>query len=226
MGRPPFPGSLTRQPPVPEDGIRAAVDLLRSGRLHRYNTAPGEIYQTAGPGCEYAAWQGARHCLALASGEQAMQIALHAAIMRPLLRAMDTSIDGWNACYDLIAGQLGACAAIRLPVRPRSEYYVGSSIQFFIDGIRGDGASAFVAALSCVGVTVKWFGAAQPAGFASTHKSWRNVAPQILPRTGALLCCLFDMRIPLTLSLGGCRLVVAHITDVARNIGARIQAWP
>src|SRR5680860_611749 len=79
MTRPPFTGSLTQQMPIPEEGIAEAVDLLRSGRLHRYNVALGEVSQTAELEREYAAWQGARYCLAITSGGQAMQIALRAA---------------------------------------------------------------------------------------------------------------------------------------------------
>jgi len=148
---------------------------------------------------------------------------LRAAILRPQLRAINTSISEWNARHALIADILGACAAIRLPVRPEAEDYVGSSIQFFIDGIGTAEADMFVAALSRIGVEVKWFGAAEPSGFTSTHKSWRYVPQQALPRTDGLLSGLFDMRIPLTLSLEDCKLIAAHITDAARNIGTRIS---
>ena len=79
MGRRPFSGSFTQQLPIPEAGIEAAVAVMRSGRLHRYNTAPGEVSQTVAFEQEYAAWQGARYCLAVASCGQAMQIALRAA---------------------------------------------------------------------------------------------------------------------------------------------------
>lgn len=36
-----FTGSFTQQEPIPEDAIEAAVAVMRHGRLHRYNTAPG-----------------------------------------------------------------------------------------------------------------------------------------------------------------------------------------
>ena len=79
----PFAGSFTQQEPIPEDAIEAAVAVLRSGRLHRYNTAPGEEGQAAALEREFAAWQGATHCLACASGGAAMQIALRAAGIGP-----------------------------------------------------------------------------------------------------------------------------------------------
>ncbi len=77
--RPKFTGSFTQQLPIPDEGIRAAERVLRSGRLHRYNTAPGEEAEAVALEREFAAWQGARYCLAVASGGQAMQIALRAA---------------------------------------------------------------------------------------------------------------------------------------------------
>ncbi len=73
-----FEGSFTQQEAIPEAAIASAVAVLRSGRLHRYNTAPGEHSETALLERDYAAWQGARYCLACASGGYAMQLALRA----------------------------------------------------------------------------------------------------------------------------------------------------
>ncbi len=78
-----FERSFTRQEPIPEAGIERAVEVLRSGRLHRYNTEPGETSETALLEAEYAAYQGSRYCLAVASGGQAIQIALRAAGVEP-----------------------------------------------------------------------------------------------------------------------------------------------
>lgn len=83
MARPRFSGNFTQQLPIPEDAIAAAISVMRSGRLHRYNAAPGEECEAMALEREYAAWQGARFCLAVASGGQAMQIALRAAGVRP-----------------------------------------------------------------------------------------------------------------------------------------------
>ncbi|TMV83896.1 aminotransferase, partial [Thioclava sp. BHET1] len=73
-----FTGSFTQQEPIPEEGIEAALKVLRHGRLHRYNTAPGEISETALLEEEFAAATGARYCLAVASGGYAMGCALRA----------------------------------------------------------------------------------------------------------------------------------------------------
>ena len=78
-----FDKPFTRQEPIPEAAIERAVEILRSGRLHRYNTAAGEISEAALLESEFADWQGARFCLATASGGQALQIALRAIGVRP-----------------------------------------------------------------------------------------------------------------------------------------------
>ena len=74
-----FDGSFTQQEPIPEAGIEAAIAVLRHGRLHRYNTAPGEIAETALLEQEFAALTGAKYCLAVASGGYALGCALRAA---------------------------------------------------------------------------------------------------------------------------------------------------
>ena len=78
-----FTGSFTQQEPIPEEGIAAALEVLRHGRLHRYNTAPGEVAETALLEEEFAAHVGARYCLALASGGAAMACALRALQVGP-----------------------------------------------------------------------------------------------------------------------------------------------
>lgn len=83
MSAPRFTGSFTQQVPIPDDAIAAAVAVMRSGRLHRYNVAPGEMSEAAQLEEAFARWQGARYCLAVASGGQALQIALRAAGVAP-----------------------------------------------------------------------------------------------------------------------------------------------
>ncbi|MEM8536797.1 MAG: aminotransferase class I/II-fold pyridoxal phosphate-dependent enzyme [Pseudomonadota bacterium] len=78
-----FDGNFTQQEPIPEDGIEAAVDVLRSGRLHRYNLDPDSVGEVGLLEQEYAAFVGARYCLAVASGGYAMATALRAVGIRP-----------------------------------------------------------------------------------------------------------------------------------------------
>lgn len=79
----PFTKSFTQQEPIPNAAIEAAVEVMRTGRLHRYNLAGQEAGATAELEAAYAAWQGSQYCLAVASGGQAMSIALRAIGVRP-----------------------------------------------------------------------------------------------------------------------------------------------
>ncbi|QYZ71018.1 DegT/DnrJ/EryC1/StrS family aminotransferase [Neotabrizicola shimadae] len=73
-----FTGSFTQQEPIPEEGIAAAMEVLRHGRLHRYNTVSGEVAETALLEEEFASLTGARYALAVSSGGYAMATALRA----------------------------------------------------------------------------------------------------------------------------------------------------
>lgn len=75
----PFAGSFTQQEALDETIIAAAADVLRTGRLHRYNLVKGEVSHAARLEQAFAAYQGARYCLACASGGYALAIALRAA---------------------------------------------------------------------------------------------------------------------------------------------------
>ena len=75
----PFTGKFTQQEPIGEDAIAAAVAVLRSGRLHRYNTIGAELSEAALLEQEFAAHQGRRYCLACASGGYSIQVALRSA---------------------------------------------------------------------------------------------------------------------------------------------------
>ncbi len=73
-----FTGNFTQQDPIPQVGIDAAIAVMQSGRLHRYNTSGDEIAQTALLEEEFAAQTGAKYCLAVASGGYAITTALRA----------------------------------------------------------------------------------------------------------------------------------------------------
>ena len=388
-----FSGTFTQQEPIPEDAIAAAVEVMRSGRLHRYNAAPDETPQAAHLEREFAAWQGARYCLATTSGGSALQIALRAvgvasgdkvltnaftlapvpgaihavgarpvlveitedlvidlddlaararetgarwlmlslmrghmpdmdrvmevarahgltviedcahtmgarwrgrpsgsfgaagcfstqtykhlnsgeggfvvsedaqimaraivmsgsymlyerhgaapppeafadirlevpnlsarmdnlraAILRPQLARLDDNIARWNRRHEALEEVLRRSPALCLPARPDGALRVGSSIQFRLPGIAAQGARRFLEAATARGVEIKWFGASEPAGYTSTHHSWRYMPAQALPRTDAILSELFDMRIPLTFSVADCRLIGEIIAEEA-----------
>ncbi|MCE0504290.1 aminotransferase class I/II-fold pyridoxal phosphate-dependent enzyme [Roseivivax sp. GX 12232] len=73
-----FTGNFTQQEAIPEEGIEAALAVLRHGRLHRYNLAEGELGEAALLEQDFAALTGARYCLAVASGGYALGAALRA----------------------------------------------------------------------------------------------------------------------------------------------------
>ena len=75
----PFRGNFTQQEPIDEAAINAAVDVLRSGRLHRYNVVAGEEPAAAQLERAFADYQGSAFALSCASGGYAMQLALRAA---------------------------------------------------------------------------------------------------------------------------------------------------
>ena len=78
-----FEKPFTQQEPISEDAIERVGEILRSGRLHRYNTIAGEVSEASLLEKEFAAWQGTKYCLATTSGGQAMQIALRTAGVKP-----------------------------------------------------------------------------------------------------------------------------------------------
>jgi dTDP-4-amino-4,6-dideoxygalactose transaminase len=77
-----FNKPFTQQEAIPQAGIDAAVALMQTGRLHRYNTIAGETAAAAQLESEYAEYMGQRFCLACTSGGYAMHVALKAAGLR------------------------------------------------------------------------------------------------------------------------------------------------
>jgi len=74
-----FSRPFTQQEPISQEAIDAATHVLKSGRLHRYNTIEDELSEASLLEEEYAAYQESKYCLACASGGYAMSIALKAA---------------------------------------------------------------------------------------------------------------------------------------------------
>ena len=74
-----FTKPFTQQEAIPESAIEQAVEVMRTGRLHRYNTLVGETAAAAQLEQEYAAYMGQSYCLACTSGGYALHIALKAA---------------------------------------------------------------------------------------------------------------------------------------------------
>lgn len=78
-----FSKPFTQQEAIPASGIEAALQVMQTGRLHRYNSLPGEIAAAAQLEREFAAYMGQPYCLACTSGGYALHIALKAAGIKP-----------------------------------------------------------------------------------------------------------------------------------------------
>ena len=42
-----FTKPFTQQEPIPEAGIQRAIEILQTGRLHRYNLVDGEVSEAS-----------------------------------------------------------------------------------------------------------------------------------------------------------------------------------
>lgn len=78
-----FRKSFTRQEPISETAITRATDVLRTGKLHRYNVDSGETSEVSMLEAEFAAYMGMRYCLACASCGSAIYLALKSAGVQP-----------------------------------------------------------------------------------------------------------------------------------------------
>ncbi|MEP0944026.1 MAG: aminotransferase class I/II-fold pyridoxal phosphate-dependent enzyme [Rhizobiaceae bacterium] len=78
-----FDKPFTQQEAIDEATIARVAEILRGGRLHRYNTLADEVSEAALLEKEYAAYQGSKYCLACSSGGYALSVALRAAGLKP-----------------------------------------------------------------------------------------------------------------------------------------------
>ena len=78
-----FKSVFTQQEPIPDEGIAAALEVMRNGRLHRYNLVGDEVGETGLLEREFAAYVGAKYALAVASGGYALATALRAVGVKP-----------------------------------------------------------------------------------------------------------------------------------------------
>ena len=74
-----FAKSFLQQEALPEEAINAAAEVMRSGRLHRYDATEQDPGHAALLEQEFAAYQGSEYCLAVASCGYALYITLVAA---------------------------------------------------------------------------------------------------------------------------------------------------
>jgi len=74
---------LATPEPIPAEGIAAATELLRTGRLFRYAEAGGRPSEAAAWEQEFAAYLGRRYAVAVNSCGAALYLALHSLGVRP-----------------------------------------------------------------------------------------------------------------------------------------------
>ena len=74
---------LTKQEPIPQAGVDAALALLASGKLHRYGETGAKPSEVSSLETEFAAEVGARFCVAMNSCGATMFVALKAAGVKP-----------------------------------------------------------------------------------------------------------------------------------------------
>lgn len=70
---------LSLPPDIPEEGIRRADELMRTGKLHRYGEDRSGVPEATALEEDFAAYVGARYCVALNSCGAAMFVALKCA---------------------------------------------------------------------------------------------------------------------------------------------------
>ena len=78
-----FAKSFTQQESIPADAIARAIDVLNSGRIHRYNVLKDEVSEASLLEQEFATYIGSKYCLAVSSGGYALTTALRALKLKP-----------------------------------------------------------------------------------------------------------------------------------------------
>ena len=78
-----FGKDLSDSEPIPEQAIERAVELMRSGRLHRYGEQGAGYPDPSLLEQEYAAYVGSRYCIAVSSCGAAMFLALKSLGVKP-----------------------------------------------------------------------------------------------------------------------------------------------
>lgn len=149
---------------------------------------------------------------------------LRAAILRPQLADLDTQVARWNDRYVAVETGLAQTPGLTVIKRHEKESYVGSSIQFLLEGWSDTSVNEAIARCGARGVELKWFGGAEPVAFTSRYDSWRYAPSEAMPKTDEILRGIVDMRLPLTFSVEDCqqiaRIIRAEVSTVFQGQGA------
>ncbi|WP_372883102.1 DegT/DnrJ/EryC1/StrS family aminotransferase [Psychromonas sp.] len=147
---------------------------------------------------------------------------LRAAILLPQLKNLDQKCHDWNARYDLMNTIFKSSKHIKTITRDEKEGFVASSIQFSLPAFSYSDCKNLITNCEAKGVSIKWFGEAEPSSYTSKYDSWLYLDKQpLLTSTEGLLATLIDIRIPLTFTLSDCNtvanIVVNQIEEIAVN---------
>jgi dTDP-4-amino-4,6-dideoxygalactose transaminase len=155
-----FTGNFTQQEPIPEEGIAAALDVLRSGRLHRYNLVGEEAGAVAALEREFAEYTGARYALAVTSGGYAMATALRALSVGPGDKVLTNAftlapVPGSIASVGAVPVFVGVTEALTIDLEDLAAK-VGEARVLMLSHMRGHLADmdALMAICDAAGVTV------------------------------------------------------------------------
>ncbi|ARE82282.1 8-amino-3,8-dideoxy-alpha-D-manno-octulosonate transaminase [Roseovarius mucosus] len=155
-----FTGNFTQQEPIPEEGIAAALDVLRSGRLHRYNLVGEEAGAVASLEREFAEYTGARYVLAVTSGGYAMATALRALGVGPGDKVLTNAftlapVPGSIASVGAVPVFVGVTEALTIDLEDLAAK-VGEAKVLMLSHMRGHLADmdALMAICDAAGVTV------------------------------------------------------------------------
>ena len=155
-----FTGNFTQQEPIPEEGIAAALDVLRSGRLHRYNLVGEEAGAVASLEREFAEYTGARYALAVTSGGYAMATALRALGVGPGDKVLTNAftlapVPGSIASVGAVPVFVGVTEALTIDLEDLAAK-VGEAKVLMLSHMRGHLADmdALMAICDAAGVTV------------------------------------------------------------------------
>ena len=112
-----FGKDLSQSEPIPETAIEQAVTLMRTGRLHRYGEQGSGTPEPSLLEQEYAAYVGAKYCVAVNSCGAAMFLALKALGVKPGDKVLTSSFT-----LAPVPGAIAHAAASAVLVETREDY--------------------------------------------------------------------------------------------------------
>ena len=144
---------------------------------------------------------------------------VRAAMLLSQLPDIEKNILRWNDLYQRLFVHFSNMRGVVIPARKQEEFYVGSSIQFQVEGLATNLIPVLVKNCLIRGVELKWFGDDEPKAFTSRYDSWKYFEEiPILKNTLKVLDKTLDMRVPLTFSVSDCDVIAKIISEEITGI--------